>query len=450
MSADFAAAAQPAQPVRGKWKTVSALSAAIFVDNLENFTLQILWPSMYPTLGLTVGQLGPVAGVTSAVKTVTSPLWGFLADRYSRRWLLVVVTGIWGLWTAAIGLVQSIDQLLLVRALSSLGIAAFWPIVTSLLSDLFGKEDRGKAAGIMNAVGFVGNFVSFIVLPVLAASSPEAWRVGFIVMGVMSFISGLILLLVEEPPRGAAEQELAGVVAAGTQTVFRWSALPALFGVSSWWLLLLHFVLNNAPINILGVFVFTWLTTLNLGPAVNLVLPIQALGIIAGHLLFGWLGDRAERRDARRGRFLLGLSLLAVHALVLFAFVGLGAGSIAALIGLGLLNALATGALESGVRIPMSQNVLPPELRGTGRAFIEMVLGIVLAGTVTVFGWLVDQSGLSLTNLLLLTVPTVKVLAALAFIPLYWAYPRDIDRLHTALSQRRAALLEGRSRPSGD
>ena len=88
-----------------RWLTVFALSAAAFVDSSENETISILWPFMYPALGLSIGLLGLILGISDLVRALTLPIWGYAADHFSRKTLLVVVTGFWGVWTMAIALV---------------------------------------------------------------------------------------------------------------------------------------------------------------------------------------------------------------------------------------------------------------------------------------------------------------------------------------------------------
>ncbi len=194
--------------LKGRWRTVLALSAGYFVDNLENFTLETLWPYMYKSMGWTIGMLGPITGIVRAERVLTTPIWGFLADRYPRKLLLVIMTGIWGIWTAAIGFVDSYSQLLWIRIISSIGLTAFWPIAFSLLGDLFPSKQRGRASSVMSVIGYTGNLLSYIVLPILAAKGGEGWRMGFIAMGIASVVSGLLMLFVKDPPRGSAEVEL--------------------------------------------------------------------------------------------------------------------------------------------------------------------------------------------------------------------------------------------------
>jgi len=83
-----------AKPKR-RWLSVMALSAAAFVDSSENYALSVLRSRMYPSLGLRVGQLGPVLGISDLIRTITLPLWGWAADRFSRKALLVGITGFW-------------------------------------------------------------------------------------------------------------------------------------------------------------------------------------------------------------------------------------------------------------------------------------------------------------------------------------------------------------------
>ena len=195
MTKEAIVAAKP----RRRWYTVFALSSAAFVDSSENETLAILWPKMYPALGMNISSLGPVLGISGLVSTFTLPFWGWAADRFSRKSLLIWITGFWGMWTAVIAFSQSLTQLLLIRVLVSLGLGVLWPAAFSLLSDLFPSKERGRAAGVMTAISFMGTLVSFFVLPALAAISPEGWRYGFILMGLVSALTGVLFIFISDP-----------------------------------------------------------------------------------------------------------------------------------------------------------------------------------------------------------------------------------------------------------
>jgi MFS family permease len=204
--------------------------------------------------------------------------------------LLVWITGFWGLWTLAIGFVETLPQLYVVRILSSLGMGVFIPAAFSLIGDLFTDKARGRISGIMNAISLMGAMAAFSILPLLAASSPEAWRIGFIGMGLASFVTGLLIwLLLYEPPRGAAEPELANVVdrqAALPQQV-AWADIIALLRIRSWRWLLVKEMLEATSLALLAGWSFTWLDSLGLGEAAIIVVLLMMLSIVAGAIFFG-------------------------------------------------------------------------------------------------------------------------------------------------------------------
>lgn len=423
-------------PPKRRWLSILGLSAAAFVDSSENQAISILWPKMYPALGLREGQLGPVLGISDLIRTLTLPFWGWAADRFSRKALLVGITGFWGAWTLAIAFVQTFNQLLTVRILSSLGLGVLWPTAFSLLSDLFESRRRGLAAGIMTAVSYLGTVAAFVVLPALAGISPASWRLGFIVMGAASVLTGFLLLALHEPPRGAAEPELSGVISeeAAARYAFRLRDLPAIVKVRSWWVLLFQNAVDNIAIAILFGWSFVWLDSLGLGEQAFLVVVLLSLGTLIGHLFFGWLGDRLERRFPTYGRATMALLGLTLTAPALYAFISLGPRGLGSLMLFGALAGLGISSVDTGARWPMAQGVLRPELRATGRAALDMVIGATGSLVMTFSGSLVDAHGV--TTMLLLLVPLPKLIAALLWLPMFRTYPADRAALHQVLTDR--------------
>ena len=428
-----------------RWITVLALSVASLVDSLEAYTIDILWPYMYPTLGLRVGQLGLVSSVSGLVGTVTTPLWGFVADRFSRKWLLILVTGLWGLWTSAIGLVQNLSQLLAIRVASSLGLAVLTPASLSLLSDLFSSKERGRAIGVLTAFGFAGSMVAFAVLPILAVSNPEGWRTGFLFIGSASFLSGLLLLLVKEPPRGSAEPELADVVTAGMAPRFQLRLVPKLLENRSWQMLLVNETLDWMGFSVIYTWAFTWLDSLKLGAAGTNIILLQFVGVLVGHIAFGWVGDSLDSRYPDRGRITLGLAGLVLNVVAAAGLLLSGDQGLGLLLVFGLLTGVTESLKMSGARAPLLQNILLPELRATGRGMIGMVVGLASALFALFAGWLVARLGDNVALMMLFLVPIPKFISILAWIPLYRTYPRDLADLRAALLQHREEIVGGQS-----
>lgn len=431
--------------MRQRWRAVLSLAIAAFVDAGETLALSILWPRMYLRLGASLGQLGAVLGLSELVRILFIPIWGYAVDRYSRKRLMVFFTGLWGLWTLAIGLVDTLPQLYIVRSLSAIGLGVFNPAAFSLAGDLFSPKERGRAVGVTAGITFAGTLAAFIVLPRLADQGPEAWRMGFVVMGLASVLSGvLIYVLIDEPPRGAAEPELEAVVNGGGQIKKSYgltrSQLNTLLRIPSWRWLLIHETVFWIGMNLLRAWIFVWLDGLGLGTAAAAVFAAQLFGSMGFTLLYGWLGDRLDHDGQRRASLLIGLAGLIASVPTTILFFSLDGSRIPLMILAGVLFVATRRAVGESVTWPLAQGVIAPELRGTARAIMNLVRDGVGAATLAASGLLVDRIG---TPAMLLTVFTAaSIFNILVWLPLLRVYPRDRDTLHTLLTQQREALLQ--------
>jgi MFS family permease len=427
---------------RRRWYTVFTLSAAAFVDSGENETLAILWPRMAPALGLNISWLGPLLGISDLIRTLTLPLWGWAADRFSRKALLVWITGFWGITTLLVAFTSNLWQLFAVRIIASLGLGVLWPAAFSLLSDLFDSKERGKAAGTMTAVSFSGTLVSFFVLPALAALSPEGWRYGFILLGLVSVLTGILFLFINDPPRGSAEPEIGDILdeKAVERYSFRLHDLPVIGKVRTWWVLLFQNSFDNIALAVLYGWSFTWLDSLGLGDAAALVVGVLTLGTLLGHLFFGWLGDVLDRHYPKRGRAAMAQAGLIVALPSLILFILMGDQGVVPLMVFGMLSGLSLASVDTGARWPIAQAVLRPELRATGRAALDMVVGAVGALAMTLSGRVVAAFGGDVTAMLLLFIPLPKLIALLLWMPVFRTYPGDRQNLHGLLLKRREEL----------
>ncbi|MGB1254061.1 MAG: MFS transporter, partial [Candidatus Promineifilaceae bacterium] len=119
-------ATQPTK-VQGRWRNLWLLAFASLIDGVEGGVLGVLFTVMRSALGLTTASLGVISATSKLVGAVAGPLWGIAGDRYSRKSILVFATGVWGIWTIAIGLSQNYTQLLILIAIAAVGSAATVP-----------------------------------------------------------------------------------------------------------------------------------------------------------------------------------------------------------------------------------------------------------------------------------------------------------------------------------
>lgn len=73
---------------RAKWKTLLALSLGYFVDQGEGQAMSIFSPVLRQLWGLSFKNLSWITFIRSLLQSLSSPFWGYLADRYSRKKVL--------------------------------------------------------------------------------------------------------------------------------------------------------------------------------------------------------------------------------------------------------------------------------------------------------------------------------------------------------------------------
>ena len=122
--------------------------------------------------------------------TVSMPIYGKLSDMYGRRpfflgGMLVFLAG-----SALAGASQSMDQLIVCRALQGLGGGAIMPIVSSIIGDTFPPAERGKWQGM--TVGVWG-IASILGPPVGGWITDQwGWRLIFYINLPIGLVAGTI------------------------------------------------------------------------------------------------------------------------------------------------------------------------------------------------------------------------------------------------------------------
>lgn len=185
----------------GRGRTVAALGFSQAVDNSESGLINTFFPLIRTAFGLDYGALGILTSLPRFSRMIFGPFWAMMADRYGRKNILFLVTGVWGLFTVAAGFAPNYPVLVALFALSAIGTVASEPILNGLLPDLFAKTERGKAYGLVRGIG---GGVGIVLGPAIGlfGNNPDGWRYAMWVMGLVSIISGLLILLwVPKPER---------------------------------------------------------------------------------------------------------------------------------------------------------------------------------------------------------------------------------------------------------
>lgn len=150
-------------------------------------------PYYVQELGITeLHQVELWSGVLFATQAVTmaifAPIWGSLADRYGRK--LMVQRAMFGgaFVLAAMGFVQNVWQLALLRAIQGM-LTGTVPAATTLVASSTPRERSGYALGLLQMAVWTGASVG----PMLGGLVADAWgyRAAFWVTGSLLFLAGL-------------------------------------------------------------------------------------------------------------------------------------------------------------------------------------------------------------------------------------------------------------------
>ena len=112
-----------------------------------------------------VGKLGGITlyswvfSVYLLASTTTVPIYGKLADLFGRKPIFLFGTTVFLIGSAASGASQSMEQLILFRAIQGLGAGAVLPIVLTIIGDIFVLEERAKVQGLFSGVWAMSSII---------------------------------------------------------------------------------------------------------------------------------------------------------------------------------------------------------------------------------------------------------------------------------------------------
>ena len=373
------------------WGPAALLTAVYILAFVDRQVLNLLLESVRLDLNINDTQASLLVGAAFAILYVTAGLpLGWLADRANRRNIIAASVGVWTVMTAACGLANSYWALFLARVGVGIGEAGLSPAAISMIGDAYPPARRSGVLGLYASGVSVGSALALIGGGALIAAAPtishalapllgplRPWQVVFLVVALPGLVLGPLILLLKEPPRGAAPTVLGGPPADTILAFMKARAgvyLPLCCGLST--------------LTILGYGYSAWLPTLfirvhgwsvsEIGLRYGLVL--LALGPL-GALMGGWFCDRriaAGRTDVHWWVIVVSLPMLG-------AFYALAASlpdarwAFAA-----LLPATIFGSAPSGAAYSALVHITPPAFRARVLAsygLIQSVLGLTIGPT---------------------------------------------------------------------
>src|SRR6476646_6024565 len=131
---------------------------------------------------------------------IAAPFVGPLADRYSRKLIIVGGAFFWSGLTLLTAVTHTYTELLVRHTLVGVGEATFVTIAPTFVADLFHENVRGRILGVFYLAIPVGSAVGYLLGGYLAPA--HGWRFPFYIAAAPGFVIALLVLFLKEPPRG--------------------------------------------------------------------------------------------------------------------------------------------------------------------------------------------------------------------------------------------------------
>jgi len=183
-----------AQPLSAyQWRVVLLCFLIVFLDGLDTAAMGFIAPALTQEWGIDRASLGPVMSAALIGMVFGALGSGPLADRFGRKLVLVGAVFLFGLFSLFSAFSANVDQLLVLRFLTGLGLGAAMPNATTLLSEY--TPERLKSLLVTSMFcGFNlgmagGGFVSAKLIPAFG------WHSLLLIGGLLPLLLTLVLLL---------------------------------------------------------------------------------------------------------------------------------------------------------------------------------------------------------------------------------------------------------------
>jgi MFS transporter, Spinster family, sphingosine-1-phosphate transporter len=420
---------------RGYARYVLAVMVGInFLNYLDRWVASAAAPLIQKEFHIDDAQVGLLGTAFLLVYAVAALPFGYWGDRGVRRTVIGVGVTIWSFATLLSGLAANYVQLFLSRGLVGIGEASYYPAGTSLVSDYFPKEQRGRVMSIWGAGSAVGIAVGFAGGGFVA--DHLGWRSAFYFAAVPGLLFAFLAFTLREPLRGSMEKvgpALKRTTDAGARTFINLMRIPTLRAAILAQTVLYFVLASNA----------FWLPTLlhrrfdlSLSGAGLLAGVVLVVGGLIGTLAGGWIADR-RAKTSPAAHLEVGIAgfLIAAVFITIALVAPLNIGPIPVFVPAFLVTVIAI-YLHAGPYTAVSQNVVSPALRASSVTLLLFV-SHVFGDSHSTFdvGWISDHVH-SLQLALLITSPTLLVVAAIIAATGLRTVKQDTNAMETEWANR--------------
>jgi len=370
------------------WTALTLLTALNLLNYIDRSVLFAVQPLVQTEFHLTDVQIGYLTSAFIGFYMVAAPFVGPLADRYSRKLIIIFGALFWSALTLVTAVTHTYWELLVRHTLVGVGEATFVTIAPTFVADLFPEEKRGRIFGIFYLAIPVGTAAGYLLGGKLGPH--YGWRFPFYIAAAPGFALALAMLLVPEPERGRYDTL--------RETPER-ASLKGLVGNPAFWTATLGMAMMTFALGGLQVWMPTFLSRsrgYSLEAANEIFGGIIVVDGILASLAGGWLGDYLLPKMKSSYYFVSAISMaLGIPFMIVALFFkgpimlpGIGIAAFFLLMNTSPLNAAVVNSVGAHIRATaIAANI-----------FIFHLLGDVPSPTM--MGWVADRRSLQLSFVL--------------------------------------------------
>ncbi|WP_418939432.1 MFS transporter [Leyella stercorea] len=359
--------------------------ALLWVVALLNYMDRQMLSTMQDAMKLDIVELqkaeafGALMAVFLWIYGLVSPFAGVVADRVSRKKLVVGSLFVWSAVTYLMGYASDFTQLYWLRALMGVSEALYIPSALSLIADWHEGKSRSLAIGIHMTGLYVGQAVGGFGATIAATFS---WHSTFYWFGIIGIAYSVVLaLLLHDKPKVVDAVAASPNPATLMKKESLWRGLSVVLSTWAFWVILIYFAVPSLP----GWATKNWLPTLfadSLGLDMAQAGPMSTITIAAssfvGVLLGGVMSDKWVLRNIRGRIYTSAIGLgMTIPALVLLGF----GHSVVAVVGAGMLFGIGFGMFDAN-NMPILCQIISAKYRATAYGIMNMV-GVFAGAAVT-------------------------------------------------------------------
>jgi len=395
------------------WIVVGLLWVVALLNYMDRQMLSTMKPSMMVDIIelQTATNFGRLMAVFLWIYGCMSPVAGMIADRVSKKWLIIGSLFVWSAVTFSMGYAKTFDQLYWLRAIMGVSEALYIPAGLALIAEFHDSKTRSLAVGIHMTGLYMGQALGGFGATIAHNFS---WQAAFHSFGLIGVVYSVVLIIFLRDKKTETLHAVNENAKTNKNTNLL-KGLGLLFTNIAFWIILFYFAIPSLP----GWGVKNWLPTLfaeNLNIDMAKAGPLSTITIAAssfiGVIIGGILSDRWVQKNLRGRIYTSAIGLgLTIPALL---FIGFGH-SLLAVIGAAFCFGFGFGMFDAN-NMPILCQFVSKKYRATAYGLMNMV-GVFAGAFITdLLGKSTDAGNLGKDFAMLAGIVAVALIIQLSFL----------------------------------